>query len=302
MSFIQTLLPRIQKDQVQEDLNISVREMETTVIPSYMHASDFFRTSKFTAEPNKELTTDFYRNFDLQGGSKQATLVSEVYKRLPFIKENIGYIQGLIEEVMERDIIAEGLTAKKATLLRAAEHLSFISRFSLDLLNLIYVNEAGSANADVLESMRLSPGATRHVEKNIVVYARLVSDYGIPLKDFQKIYLRIPEVVLSQKTSQAISGLYREGDLDPFASAHVSGFTGSPIYHIRLMVAEWQSNRYKSNKETAQMLQLRLLHLKLLHEKKNDPKLEKEIEYVQGRVDKIQRYLREVEESLEQND
>jgi hypothetical protein len=66
-----------------------------------------------------------------------------------------------------------------------------------------------------------------------------------------------------------------------------------------MVVAEWQSNRYKANKDKKKTLELRLLHLKLQNEGKDDPKIEKEINYIQGRVDKIERYLKDVEESLE---
>lgn len=299
INFIKALLPRIDKDRLLEDVRVTSSEIDQIAIPSYTQAGEYFRTAKFKSEEAERMSNVFYRNFDLQHTSKQPNFVAEVARRLPYLKENLTYIDAQIEELMGRDIINEGLTAKKAILVRAAECISFVSRYSSDLLNYVYVSEAIQANAEVEESLKLSPAAIKHVELHITKFARLVSDYGIPNKDFSKILLAVPDVIVNSKTANSIVGIYKEQDIDPFSSGILSGFTGNPIYHIRLNISEWQTSRYKANKDKKKMLELRLLHLRLLQEKKNDPKLENEITYIQGRVDKIDRYLREVEESLD---
>lgn len=299
INFIKSLLPRMEKDQILEDMRVTIDEFDKTVSPNFQHASDFFRSNKFRSDANKELSDLFYRKFEGKGG-RQPNFISEVARRLPFLKENAEFVLAQIEELLEKDIIAEGLTAKKAILIRAASQLSFISRFSSDLLNVVYVNEASACGADIEESMRLAPAVVKHVQSGLMTYASYVSDYGIPGKEFQDYLKNVPEIVLSSRSESSIVGMYNEKDIDPFTSGYVSNFTGNPIYTIRLVFAEWQAGRYKANRETKRMLELRLLHLKLLQEKKNDPKIENEINYIQSRVDKLQRYLREVEDSLEQ--
>lgn len=298
-SFVKALLPRIGKDEVLEDLRVTAGELEQIVTPNFTHAADYFRSNKMKSDANKDLSDAFYQKFDKGSVSKQTSFIAEVTARLPFLKENLAYVQAQIEELMERDIISEGLTAKKAILVRTAAHLSFISRFSVDLLNLVYVNEALETGADVEESMQLAPIVIKHVENGIKPFANYLSDYGIPNKDFVKIYTVIPDVVVSSRNEHSIVGVYNEKDIDPFKSAYVSGFAGNPIYTVRLLFAEWQASRYKANKDKKKMLELRLLHLKLMQDKKQDPKVEAEINYIQSRVDKIERSMREVEESLE---
>lgn len=298
ISVVQAFLPHIDKNKVLEDLRVTTAEIENFGLASYSHASDYFKTNKIKSLADKNLGEVFYRNFDVQGAPKQSSFVADIARRLVFIKDNTDYVLALAEELYERDIINEGLTAKKAVLLRAASNLSFISRFSIDLLNLVYVNEAIEANAAVEESMQLSPAAIKHVNDNVANFARLLSDYGIPNKKFSNIILGIPDVVVNAKTADSLKGLYKEQDIDPFTSVFKAGFTGNPIYHLRMQVAEWQSNRYKANKDKKKVLELRLLHLRMLQEGKNDAKLEQEINYIQGRVDKINRYLVEVEDSV----
>lgn len=298
MDFVNTILPHFQKQELLENFRITLAELDGTVLPSYSQAETYFKTSKFKSDENNSLTLAFYKHFDTQGGGKRSNLIAEINGRLPYIKANARYIADIAEELMERDIIAEGLTAKKACIVRASESLAFISRFSTDLLNLIYVNEGTAVGANIEENERLPPIMVRRVNNNVAKFAALVSDFGIPNAKFAKIVQTIPDVVINNRTANSIRGIYKDTDIDPFDSSYVKGFNGSPIFSIRMLVAEWQANRYKSNKDKKKVLELRLLNLKLSAEKGGDPKVQQEIDCIQGRIDKIDRYLLEVEEDL----
>jgi len=301
LEFIKNLLPHIDKTKVVEDARITIAELDNIVIPSYKNATDALKMIKLVADTNKDKTVIFYRNIDLQNKSKQGSFIADIYLRLPYIKENTEFLLEQVEELMERDIINEGLTAKKAILLRALGSMSFISRFSIDLLNAVYVEESLFISKDGEETTRLSPAVTKYIDTNFPKYIKVLSEYGIPNKVFVKIIGELPEITISSKNSNGIAGLYKESDIDPFASAYISHFTNSPIYTISLMVAEWQSSRYKANKDKKRMLELRLLRLRMINEDKKDPKLQQEIDYIQGRVDRISRRLAEIEESSEED-
>ena len=296
-AFITALLPSIEKNRVLEDLRITQSELESVVLPSYTTASDYFRTAKLESKESKDIQAMFYRSFDLQGGSKQATLINEINRRLPALRDNAAYIAEMIEKTFEPDTISEGITAKKAVLLRAAEHISFISRYSVDLLNLIYIWEASETNTDVAEQMSRSPGDIKRITSKVQPFAQLLSNYGIPRKDFEKCYVQVPDVHLGSKTQAIVANNYKSDAIDPFGSGLIQGFIGSPIYHARLVYANWQTARYKSKQALKKTLEIRLLHLKALKENKNDPKLEQEIKYQQKRIDDLEHEIREAEES-----
>ena len=300
-SFVKALLPRLGKDQILEDLRITAGELEQVVVPNFKHAADYFRINKFKSDANKTLSEMFYQRFEKGSMSKQSSIVGEVAVRLGFVQDNLAYVQAQIDELMERDIINEGLTAKKAILVRAADQISFISRFSSDLLNYIYVYEAAEYGTEQQEAMQLAPAVQKRVIAGIKIFASYIGDYGIPNKEFEKLVLSVPDIVVSSRNENSIMGMYKEQEIDPFTSAYVQGFNNNPIYTVRLIFAEWQASRYKATKEKKKMLELRLLHLRLLQEKKNDSKIEAEIEYIQNRVDKMERSMREIEESVEMN-
>lgn len=299
--YLKKLLPRLDKNKITEDIRITLAELDNICIPSYTNAADQMKVQKLKSKTNADLSTVFYRNFDFNGIPKQSNIISDIEVRLEYIRDNTLYIQEQIEAILENDVITEGLTVKKAILIRAASAFSFLSRYSMDLLNYILIQEAINANEELLDDMKATPAMTSHIDANIAKFARLLSDYGVPTKDFSKLVSEVPEIMLNSKNIKSIQGIYKDKELDPFTSGHMSGFVGSPIYSIRLMVAEWQANRYKANKEKKILFERRLMHLRLLKEEKSNPKIESEIIALQSRVDSIEQYIRDVEDSLDED-
>lgn len=298
IQFVGALLPKVEKSKINEDLRVTMTELEQTAIPTYKNASEYCRSNKPSSSLSEELTLAFYKSFDRQGSAKAGNMISEIERRLGYVRENAAYLKDLVDRDMETISVSTGLTAKKALLVRAASSISYISRYSLDLLTVVYTAEAVKANAEVAEYLTMSPAIQKRTVANIGRFAALLSDYGIPNKDFARILTGVPDVFLKNAIGKDVSDIYSDAELDPFKSNYLPGFTYSPIYQIRMVVAEWQAGRYKANKDKKKMLELRLLHLKLLSEKKNDPKLEQEIQYIQGRIDSTERYLRDVEDGL----
>ena len=78
------------------------------------------------------------------------------------------------------------------------------------------------------------------------------------------------------------------------------GFIGSPIYSVRLVFAQWESDRYRALKDKKRLLELRYLHLKLMKDQnQSDINIEREITHLQKHITTIDYKLSKIEESLE---
>lgn len=297
VSFLQSLLPMLKKDSVLEDLRITKAELDKTVIPSYEAAATHFKVNKIASKDTQTLTDTFYRIYDLAKSNKQSSVVAEIFSKLPNLSANIVTITNNCEDILGEDILNDNLSAKRAVLVRAAEHVSILVKLLVDFLTVVYYNEAmvySKANADTIG---LSTQTLKRVKEHVPYIARLLSTYGEDNKVFADKYNGVPDVILNIKTAAALQAVYREDKLDPMPSALASNFEGNPIYHIRLVIAEWQANRYKANKDKKKMLELRLLYLQSLAQESPDPQLEREIEYIQNRIDKIEYEMHKATES-----
>jgi len=293
--FIRSLMPRIERQHLLEDIEITKNELTTGVIPAFQSAQLYFKAGGIRSDAVKALESVFYRNYNARGSKRKENFIAEIAECLPAVRENLEYIDSQIEEIFSRDIIKDGLSIRKASLLRAVDHISYISRYAIDLINLIYVHEAQHRNVDITESYGGNDKIRELTQKNLFIFAKMLVIYGQKAKDFQEQFFKLPEAVLNEQTFQQVAALYKDNG-DPIPQDAVSEFEGNPIYHIRLNIAEWQAERYRGFKDKKKMLELRLMHLKMLQQDKSDPNLEKEIEYIQNRVEGIDFKLRKMED------
>lgn len=299
-NFVKKLLPRIDRGQVAEDLRITESEAIKVVKPSWEAAATHFKVNKPASTEFQALNMEFYRNFDLGRAAKAQNFIQDIARRVDTLSDTITYLRSILDSNFEKDIMSAGLTVRKAFLLRSVSNVSMITRYMLALLNYLYTAEAKHHDTTLEPGLELSRGEMKYVEENFGRFVRLFNEYSITAKEFKEIVAKTPEVYLSGSSQNAVEGLYAADKVDPFNGFGVSGFVGNPIYKIRLVVAKWQNDRYESAKAKKQQLELRLLYLEMQGKKQEDPSVATEISRLQERIEGYDRYLREVEESVEE--
>ena len=297
-AFIKGLLPKIEKDTVVEDLGTTIKDLDNVTIPSLSQASAFFRTYKFKGDETAKLEKawkDTYRTKLM----KQPTFVGDVHVAMGNLRANASFVLKQVEDISSRDMVSQALTAQKAILVRAAEHMSFCTRFATDLLNLVYDSESSKVMEKAShEEIAIPKHSRERILRQMATFGRLMSIYGVDPGLFSKSYVKVPDLLLNQDTVEIVAQTYNETEIDPFNGTLQAGFIGSPIYHLRMVYADWQTRRYKAAQDKKTALELRLLHLKNQSEGNSNAAIEKEIQYTQDRIDKYDRYIGEVEEDL----
>lgn len=289
------MVPRLQKADIEEDIRITLKELGQVAIPQYFAATMAVKVNKLQSPEVQLFEKAFYKHMDLK--SKGPNFISDIHGALQRALQNLTYLQKVTTDVLEADLLNEGLTAKKAHIVRAAGSISFVSNFSIEFLNHILVLESNHVSNEE-DKKDISPAELKYIDKRYEIFFKNLNEYGMDPDKFQKLLGGIPDVVITSKNAASISQVFKPAEIDPFGSMGLSGFTGNPIYHIRLLVTEWQGKRYNANKDKKKLLELRLLHLKSLHDNSPNPRLEQEINYIENRVSKLDRDLREVEESI----
>lgn len=289
--YIKSLLPRLRKDDILEDLRITKGELESSK-GMYALASAELTAIKWSYGELVDLTKVFYRNYKSSVG-KGKNVTDDIAKALPNVLVNLGFINDQIEKIIGEDVLNADLSAKKAILIRSCEYLAFISKYSYDFL--LYAVSSEAVAKKTATDVPMSEAKLQFVKNNILQFSTLLTVYSKTPDKFKEDFNNIPDVIVSGDNVSTVASVFSNGALDPYGSVLQKGFIGSPIYHIRLIFAEWQADRYKVCKDKRQMLELRVMQLKLLQEDLNDPSLERQIEYLQGRIDKLDRKLADME-------
>lgn len=300
LSYLTSLLPHMDRETVLEDLQMTKTELTANVMTSYAAAAECFNVNKIASEDVISLQEQFFAAYGKPKLGRSANFIAELNSLIKNLVDNVDYTSEQLEDVMEKDIISEGLTAKKAILVRAAEQTSFCSRYLLDLLTWVYLKESIQAYKKNGQTPpdEMPPSLENNIVINIGNFGRLMSLYGISPSDYKSRLATLPDVVYNSATADSLNGVYAESKLDPLGVPLTNNFIGNPIFHLGLIVAEWQANRYKSAQDKKKMLELRLMNLKLQSEGKNDPGLEKEIQHIEERIQKYEYVMKKHEDAV----
>lgn len=291
LAYIKRLIPWLKKDDVLEDLRITVAEFDKTVLPSYETAIDV--PFKSNNKEIKALVATFVRNYKRTKPGKQI-IISSINEALPAVVAIAKYLEHELDESLAKDIIADGLEARRVILVRASEHLSFISRYSVDLLNTLYAYEIGATTGNV----DVNPQIIKYINANLPTFCTLLAAYSVKLDLFKHNIDKVPALVISNDNIDALKGVYSQNTIDPVLSGITASFSYNPIYHIRLQIADYQAYRYTAMKDKKKALELRVMYLRSAQEEKPDPKVEQEISYQQSRIEAMEYKLRKIEASV----
>jgi hypothetical protein len=294
VDFISILLPRFNKSTIMDDVRITQKELSDGSIPAYTEAALYFKSNKFKSDKAKDLNNIFYRNFDKKTTEKNFVL--EITKALPNVLANLNIVNEKLEDTLEADVIKDGMSAVKTILVRAADQISFISRHSVNLLTLVYAEETNVLHDEgAPDSFQLTPMQIKTINKDLPTFASLLAVYSEKPEEFAKKLLAVPDIIVNSKNYSTVSSAFKESDIDPFGTGLLVGFDNNPIYRIRMLYAEWQADRYAAFKDKKRMLELRLLNLKNANSGKADMQVEKEIDYLQSRIDTLEYKMAKIE-------
>lgn len=294
LKFIKTLLPTFPKERLSDDARITRDELEGVVLPAYEAAGPLTSSKKFASESLQKFNEIYKRNAEL---GNSANFLGAIAAALPTVIEFQETLQNIIDKKFEKEVIVDGITVYKANVVHAQSLVSQVSRFAPLLLNYAYVMETEAVGGDSTYARNsLSRGDMEEVEKGFLDFVMAFVVVSRSGRDAMKTFESIPEVTLGTN-AEAVASVYGS-KIDPLVMRDVRGFTNSPIFQLRLVVAEWQTIRYKRMQDLKQVLELRLLNLRKQADSSPDPRIEQQIQYTQSRIDRFSEKMRRAEEAV----
>ena len=294
--FITSLIPSVKKADVKEDIRITQKEISEKAIPLYSDANTYFQSTGFKSPESKEISNRFLKAFrfsDIQGKN----VIECVNKALPMLVSVISQIDSDVDELLSTTNMTDVLTYKKASLIRGADLISFASLYSLNLLTYIYINEVIEVGGSEYKESKMPKAKEMAVVNNIDNFAKILTVYAVPLAKYNDKFKDTPDINISMDADVVTEALKGKNP-DMLNVSLPMGFYGNPIYSFGMIIAEWQANRYKANKERKAYLELKLLQLKSLRDGSDDHDLDKQIQYMEDRIAKLDYKIHKQEESV----
>lgn len=293
LSYFKSLVTVVKKSAVLEDGRVTEQELKQKVIPAWEEAVKQFRGK---AALQSTLATEKAKIYARMVGGTPKNMPEEILDRLKRLHGIMGVVRVTVEHSFEDVMVADGMSVAKLNVIKIMETGSFLSRYSLHFLNYLYVVEtAEQMGDDTYIKDHISKGQLQWIEENFITYCQLSAALCIKPEQVSKLLAALPETHLGMDP-QAATSMLGEKVVNPLGVMGFSPTTSNPIYHFRLFIAEYQANRYKEAVELKTTLELRLLNLRRRQDGHADAKLEADIQYTQGRLDRVSEEIREVEE------
>lgn len=291
--FISKLSMRIQKPAVKKDLEATIKELNEYTLPMASEMAKQYSVVPFSSDYANAFSSQIRDQVKFAGRSEN--IWQNLSDALVRVQANAVTLEKLVNEYLQEDTLRDGITARAAQLLRMAGVISFISSYTLEAADFTLSEEAAKLGGE----SNTAPAQRKHMMDSLLRYARSLADASIDPKKFEKMFDDIPSVYVSTGNESQIASMFSARSLDPFSNVGmISGWTGSPIYNIRMSWETYWAERHHSNKDRRAQLALRLIHLQNMQNKEQNPRIEKEIEGLEARIRRYDQKIRAVEATL----
>ena len=294
-TYIGSMLPSFTKGRMLEDLGCIREELRENTLPPFKSSSESFGNLKFDSQWNKKFEEQFKKEINFK---HKGNFITGMYTALQTCLERLDVIESLIQRYYNADdVLRDAMTATRINLLQSLEVISFVTRYSRQVLMVALAYEFDAKSADNAPSFNISAGEMEWVTSK---QRHFLTCLNVIMKvknndEFEKIIDGLPNAVVSEDSYDVILGTQGQSKIDPMQFGLIP-LVLNPIYHIRMLIADWQVSRYKAAQEEKRMLEFRLLKLKLQSTGKADAKLDQNIEYTEQRLQQLNFKLHKMEQ------
>lgn len=290
--YLSSMLPSFEKSRVKEDIGLLREELKDSVLPTYASAAEAMKKRRWANRDVKDFDKKFDKEVDLRRVRGNFIVVTDAVMNRVY--ENLDTVESLVERYYTNDIFRDAMTYLKINLLQYIEAISFASRYARRILLWTYSLEMAEEDKQG-EVGEMTKGEKEWLQQNQTTFFRCLNLLWVEKKELTDKFDEIPDVVATEENNEFMPKTVGQQRMDPF-HFNLIPVVLNPIYHIRMAVAEWQVSRHQAAREEKRMLEFRLLQLKQAEEGKQDAKLEQQIEYTQGRIERLNYKIQKMED------
>lgn len=290
LDFLKTMLPTFKKKDLLGDLNTTLSNLNECTIPVYDKYAQEMRSFNFSTQEAKSLISAFQSHVKQRKGNIIVTIAHGLHEAA-----DVGAsMQKSIDKRFQDDISRDGLTYNEAQTLQILSAFSFFERYARRLLSYLIILETGKFdNGNSMTS--LTDGHKQYIIQYFTPFCMLLNAYTQGAKAVLDALKNVPELEIIPENDAAIVAIQGKDKVDPFRMGLISANV-NPFYWWGMRKAISAVKRYDEAKEERNMLELRLMHIKNLQQGQNNPDIEKEIQYNEDRLSRIQAEIRDFEE------
>jgi hypothetical protein len=284
LDFLRRMTASLTKDELKQNIRVFTQALQKAV-ETFMAAEGTNMVLKSKA--GKQFEADLSKAVRMPPKLSVFGYIRQVLTNMAVTTE---LLSAIAEKSYGQDIVIEGITYKRAELLRTLGYMDFVVSYSMQLLHYLLVAEASVVSKEHAEGQERPRPELAWLRDNQKAYMTLLGTFARPSRELAALIESIPDITIGEDDEKIIVPQVGYNKLDPLKNNFIPGVT-SVALAVGLWIAHLQVARYERLKEDARSIQLRLEQLRLQAEGKNDAQLERTIE-------KYEQYLNKTAEKL----
>lgn len=282
INYIKSLLPNFGQDRIIDDLSRMRAEAEENLLPSLQQASRAFHGQKLQSQVAKNIEATLQERFRSHGS--MFDILYDIFKDVP---AKLDVLDEAAEEFFAKDVTKESLTYRRATVLKYAETLNFAMNYTVrTVLRVIAAETCVAAGAPEQVDTQLSPKERSYFDSKMGAWIDTLVLLTKSAADVKAALVTVPDVAANEHDAEAVAAVTGHRSLDPLGLNFIAPSI-NPIYHFRMMLAEWDVAAINQSKEERKLVELRLRELKNRQHGVNDARIQHQIELTEDRLKKL---------------
>lgn len=284
LDYIRTLGRSFTKDELSEALRVFSQALQKS-LETFMNAEPTISGFKSKAGQN------FESEFDkIVKRPPRLSVLGFIRQTLANMSVTAEMLSAIAEKQFAQDVVVEGITYKRAELLRTIGYMDFVVSYSMQLLHYILVAEASVTSKEYPDGKERPRPELEFLQNNQRAFLTLLATFARPSRELVTLLESIPDITIGDNDDRTIVPTVGINKLDPLKNNFIPIITRGALT-IGIAWAHFQVWRYERLKEDAKCIQLRLEQLRLQAQGKQDAQLERTIE-------KYEQYLNRTVEKL----
>ncbi len=297
--FVKSLLPSFKRSKVEVDLKQLEDILKKVVLPTLKKAVEVTRGEPLQSAMAVSVDIGVRKASGIN--SSAISLLGILYNMYAALLPKLDYIGKIIDDEFEPDLSRDNMTYKQLSIVRFLELARFGIDYGVRLTSRLLAAEARTRlnQTDRIDD-QLTPSERKYMDDNLGSFLQVVGLLHVPLNSLRQALEKMPEVVVVPEKADTAEQLVGLDKLDPLRLGFInsSALDYNFIYHFRLMKAEAEVRHYKLMEKEAQALELGILELKEAYQNRQDPRLQQQLEYREGQLQRLRIEYNELTEEF----
>lgn len=284
LDFLRRMVSSFTKDELKEKLRILSQALQKS-LETFMNAEG--ANMVFKSKAGKQFEADMGKVVRLP---PRMTTIGYIRQVLTNMSVTLELLSAIAEKSYGKDIVVEGITYRRAELLRTIGYMDFVVSYSMQLLHYLLVAEASVTSKDRAEGAERPRPELAWLKTNQLAFFTLLTTFSKPSREIASLIESIPDISIGEDDDKIIAPQVGILKLDPLKNNFIPG-----VSSVSLAIGIWWSTlqvaKYERLKDDARSIQLRLEQLRLQAEGKSDAQLERTIakyeDYLNATAEKI---------------